>query len=89
MNTRNSLLFLLLGTCFGADKPRAFVTGQNSFQIVGSGGEQSVSGVGDSTVAEGTKLFQKNCAVVSVKLMTARVRGEKAGEQWCSLHLAT
>jgi hypothetical protein len=62
------LLFILVGSCFAAEKPKVFVTGENSFQVSGSAGEQSVSGVGDSTVAEGIKLLQRDCSAVVVNM---------------------
>jgi hypothetical protein len=68
MITRTLLLFLFVSSCFGADKPKVFVTGQSSFQVSGAGGEESVSGIGDPIVAEGIKLFQNNCAVVTVNM---------------------
>ena len=51
---------------FAADKPRVFVTGGNSFQVAGSSGEASVSGVADPTAAEGIRLFRKECSAVEV-----------------------
>lgn len=51
---------------FAADKHQVFVTGGNSFQVAGSGSEASVSGVADSTAAEGIKRFRKKCPAVEV-----------------------
>jgi hypothetical protein len=49
------------GTARAAEKPRVFITGENSFQVETPGGEQQVSGVGGPVVAEGIKLFQAKC----------------------------
>jgi len=56
----------------GKPKPKAFITGNNSFHVSGSGGETSVSGVADSTAAEGIKLFRKECPSVEVTVRQDR-----------------
>jgi outer membrane lipoprotein SlyB len=43
-----------------------FVTGGNSFQVAGSSGEVSVSGIADPTAAQGIKLFLEKCPSVEV-----------------------
>jgi hypothetical protein len=64
------LLLVSLLTCsaFAADEPRVFVTGENSFQVNGPSGEEHISATGNSTVAEGIKLFHDNCPSVQVNM---------------------
>ena len=61
-------LFAFLLAMSAADKPKVFVSGDNSFQVNGPTGEEHVSGTGDSTVAEGIKLLQDNCPFVAVNM---------------------
>ncbi len=46
---------------FASEKPKVFVTGENSFQVSGKGGQESVSGIANATAAEGIKLFRDEC----------------------------
>lgn len=62
------LLIAASSIAFAADKPKVFVTGSNSFQVNGPSGEEQVSGIGGSTVAEGIKLFQEHCTPVSLNM---------------------
>jgi hypothetical protein len=71
MKSRHSLiaasaLVFSVAIGFAADKPQVFVTGGNSFQVAGSSGEVSVSGIADPTAAQGIKLFLEKCPSVEV-----------------------
>lgn len=58
---------LCVGNGFAAEKPKVFITGQNSFQAQSSEGEQQVSGVGGPVEAEGIKRFQ-DCSACTVTM---------------------
>lgn len=59
---------------FADGRPKVFVTGENSFQVSGTRGDASVSGVAGSTAAEGIKIFLKECP--SVELTTRQDRAD-------------
>jgi hypothetical protein len=63
---------ILPRNAFAADKPKVFITGENSFQVEAPDGERQVSGVGGPTVAEGVKLFQDKCASCIINMRRDR-----------------
>jgi hypothetical protein len=67
------IVILLIGCAsLQAQTPKVFVTGGNSWQVSGSAGDAQVSGVGDSTVAEGIKLFREKCSAVELNMLRER-----------------
>ena len=65
---RTVAIGFLLPCAWGAEKPRVFITTNNSWQAVGTAGEEKVSGGGDADTAEVIKLFKERCSTVAVNM---------------------
>ena len=65
---RTVAIGFLLPCAWGAEKPTVFITTNNSWQAVGTAGEEKVSGGGDADTAEVIKLFKERCSTVAVNM---------------------
>jgi len=60
---------VLLSCAWAIEKPKVFVTTNNSWQASGgAAGDQKVSGGGDADTAEVIKLFRERCSSVTVNM---------------------
>ena len=62
------MIAVLLSCAWATEKPRVYVTTNNSWQASGAAGDQKVSGGGDADTAEVIKLFRERCSSVTVNM---------------------